>query len=220
MVGAAGPASAPVVRARRSSRSIAGACCAHAQARARARAARPDRRTQRRARRRSRRPHRVASSATPTPASRRCSTGSPTPACSSRTGCSPPSTHAPGGSTCPAARPCCVSDTVGFVRKLPHQLVEAFRSTLEVVAESDLLVHVVDASAADPEGQIDAVPIGAGRDRRRRRARAAGVQQGRRSRREAKRLAEPPRRGSVDLGRHRRGHRRAARRRSATGCGR
>jgi GTP-binding protein HflX len=50
-----------------------------------------------------------------------------------------------------------VSDTVGFVRKLPHQLVEAFHSTLEVVAESDLLVHVVDATAADPQGQIDAV---------------------------------------------------------------
>src|SRR3954468_13751422 len=50
-----------------------------------------------------------------------------------------------------------VSDTVGFVRKLPHQLVEAFRSTLEVVKESDLLVHVVDSAAADPEGQIDAV---------------------------------------------------------------
>jgi GTP-binding protein HflX len=40
-----------------------------------------------------------------------------------------------------------LSDTVGFVRKLPHQLVEAFRSTLEVVRESDLLVHVVDGSA-------------------------------------------------------------------------
>jgi GTP-binding protein HflX len=50
-----------------------------------------------------------------------------------------------------------VSDTVGFVRKLPHQLVEAFRSTLEVVRESDLLVHVVDSAADDPEGQIDAV---------------------------------------------------------------
>ncbi len=49
------------------------------------------------------------------------------------------------------------SDTVGFVRKLPHQLVEAFSSTLEVVAESDLLVHVVDVSAADPEGQVRAV---------------------------------------------------------------
>ncbi|MGD0742716.1 MAG: GTPase HflX [Acidimicrobiales bacterium] len=49
------------------------------------------------------------------------------------------------------------SDTVGFVRKLPHQLVTAFHSTLETVADSDLLVHVVDASAADPDGQIDAV---------------------------------------------------------------
>ena len=44
-----------------------------------------------------------------------------------------------------------------YKRQLPHQLVEAFRSTLEVVAESDLLVHVVDATAPDPEGQIDAV---------------------------------------------------------------
>ena len=49
------------------------------------------------------------------------------------------------------------SDTVGFVRKLPHQLVESFHSTLEVVADSDLLVHVVDASAADPEAQMEAV---------------------------------------------------------------
>lgn len=49
------------------------------------------------------------------------------------------------------------SDTVGFVRKLPHELVEAFRSTLEVVGESDLLVHVVDASAPDAEDQIVAV---------------------------------------------------------------
>ena len=57
----------------------------------------------------------------------------------------------PGGETV------LVTDTVGFVRKLPHQLVEAFRSTLEVVRESDLLVHVVDASAPEPELQIDAV---------------------------------------------------------------
>jgi GTPase len=49
------------------------------------------------------------------------------------------------------------SDTVGFVRKLPHQLVDAFHATLEVVGSSDLLVHVVDSSAADPEAQIDAV---------------------------------------------------------------
>ncbi len=50
-----------------------------------------------------------------------------------------------------------MSDTVGFVRHLPHQLVEAFRSTLEEVAESDLIVHVVDGSHPDPEGQITAV---------------------------------------------------------------
>ncbi|HEV3352206.1 MAG TPA: GTPase HflX [Acidimicrobiales bacterium] len=50
-----------------------------------------------------------------------------------------------------------VNDTVGFVRKLPHQLVEAFQSTLEVVKESDLLVHVVDSAAADPGEQIGAV---------------------------------------------------------------
>ena len=50
-----------------------------------------------------------------------------------------------------------VADTVGFVRHLPHQLVEAFRSTLEEVAEADLLIHVVDGSHADPEAQIGAV---------------------------------------------------------------
>ena len=48
-------------------------------------------------------------------------------------------------------------DTVGFVRDLPHQLVEAFRSTLEEVAEADLLLHLVDGSHPDPEGQIAAV---------------------------------------------------------------
>ncbi len=50
-----------------------------------------------------------------------------------------------------------LTDTVGFVRKLPHQLVQAFKSTLDVVVDADLLVHVVDASARDPEGQIAAV---------------------------------------------------------------
>jgi GTP-binding protein HflX len=50
-----------------------------------------------------------------------------------------------------------MSDTVGFVRHLPHQLVEAFRSTLEEVAEADLVLHVVDGSHPDPEGQISAV---------------------------------------------------------------
>ncbi|MBW0253301.1 MULTISPECIES: GTPase HflX [unclassified Cellulomonas] len=50
-----------------------------------------------------------------------------------------------------------LADTVGFVRNLPHQLVEAFRSTLEEVADADLVLHVVDASHPDPEGQIAAV---------------------------------------------------------------
>ncbi|WP_168581736.1 GTPase HflX [Gephyromycinifex aptenodytis] len=50
-----------------------------------------------------------------------------------------------------------LADTVGFVRSLPHQLVEAFRSTLEEVAEADLLLHVVDGSHPSPAGQISAV---------------------------------------------------------------
>lgn len=67
----------------------------------------------------------------------------------------------PGGETVFA------TDTVGFVRKLPHQLVEAFRSTLDVVIDADLLVHVVDGSGPDPQGDMDAVrkvlvEIGAG----------------------------------------------------------
>jgi GTPase len=49
------------------------------------------------------------------------------------------------------------SDTVGFVRHLPHQLIEAFRSTLEEVAESDLILHVVDGSHPDPEQQVRSV---------------------------------------------------------------
>src|SRR5271169_1078974 len=50
-----------------------------------------------------------------------------------------------------------VSDTVGFVRHLPTQLVEAFRSTLEEVVDADLIVHVVDGSDPEPEAQIAAV---------------------------------------------------------------
>jgi GTPase len=67
----------------------------------------------------------------------------------------------PGGETV------LLSDTVGFVRKLPHQLVEAFRSTLEEVVDADLLLHVVDGSSPEAERQIAAVrevldEIGAG----------------------------------------------------------
>ena len=50
-----------------------------------------------------------------------------------------------------------LSDTVGFIRKLPHRLVEAFKATLEEVAEADLLVHVVDVSHPLADQQIDAV---------------------------------------------------------------
>jgi GTP-binding protein HflX len=50
-----------------------------------------------------------------------------------------------------------LTDTVGFIRHLPHDLVEAFRSTLEESVNADLLLHVVDASDPDPYGQVDAV---------------------------------------------------------------
>ena len=50
-----------------------------------------------------------------------------------------------------------LSDTVGFIRKLPHRLVEAFKATLEEVVQADLLLHVVDVSHAQPEEQIAAV---------------------------------------------------------------
>ncbi len=56
-----------------------------------------------------------------------------------------------------SGRPFVVSDTVGFVRHLPHQLIESFRSTLEEVTEADLVLHVVDASDPEPELQISAV---------------------------------------------------------------
>ena len=67
----------------------------------------------------------------------------------------------------PSGRHCTVADTVGFVRHLPHHLVEAFRSTLEEVTDADLVVHVVDGSDPHPEDQLSAVrevlaEIGAG----------------------------------------------------------
>jgi GTP-binding protein HflX len=57
----------------------------------------------------------------------------------------------PGGETV------LLTDTVGFVRKLPHQLVEAFHSTLQSIALADLVVHIVDGSVRDPDGQMTAV---------------------------------------------------------------
>ena len=50
-----------------------------------------------------------------------------------------------------------LTDTVGFIRRLPHHLVESFRATLQEVRDADLMVHVVDASCEDPEHQIDSV---------------------------------------------------------------
>ena len=69
--------------------------------------------------------------------------------------------------TLPGGREVTISDTVGFVRHLPHELVEAFKSTLEEVARADLILHVADASATDVEEQATAVrevlgEIGAG----------------------------------------------------------
>ena len=57
----------------------------------------------------------------------------------------------------PDSRELLVSDTVGFIDRLPHALVAAFRATLEEVAEADLVLHVIDASAPDRERRIDAV---------------------------------------------------------------
>jgi GTP-binding protein HflX len=57
----------------------------------------------------------------------------------------------PGGETV------LLTDTVGFVRRLPHGLIEAFKSTLETASGADFLIHVVDASVHDPDGQIAAV---------------------------------------------------------------
>jgi GTPase len=67
----------------------------------------------------------------------------------------------------PSGWPYTLTDTVGFVRHLPHQLVDAFRSTLEEVSDADLILHVVDGADADPRSQLAAVrevlaEIGAG----------------------------------------------------------
>ena len=59
----------------------------------------------------------------------------------------------------PDGRRALLSDTVGFIRRLPHNLVEAFRSTLEDTLEASVLLHLVDATDADPDGQIEAVHV-------------------------------------------------------------
>jgi GTP-binding protein HflX len=57
----------------------------------------------------------------------------------------------------PDSRALLVSDTVGFIDRLPHALVAAFRATLEAVADADLILHVIDASAADRDRRMEAV---------------------------------------------------------------
>jgi hypothetical protein len=76
-----------------------------------------------------------------------------------RTRCSPRWTRLSGGPGRPTAdgREYTLADTVCFVRHLPHQLVEAFRSTLEEVVDADLVLHVVDASAGDAMAQVTTV---------------------------------------------------------------
>ncbi len=92
----------------------------------------------------------------------------------------------------PEGRVFTIADTVGFVRHLPTQLVEAFRSTLEEVADADLILHVVDGSHPDPEGQLAAVrEVFADHRGRVRRARDRGDQQGRRRRPGGARPASP-----------------------------
>ena len=67
----------------------------------------------------------------------------------------------------PGADPIVLSDTVGFIRDLPHDLVAAFRATLAEAADADLVLHVVDASHPNRDEQISRGRHGAGRDRRR-----------------------------------------------------
>ena len=108
----------------------------------------------------------------------------------------------PGGETV------LVTDTVGFVRKLPHELVEAFRSTLDSVRLADLVVHVVDGTAANAEAPDGRGARGARRDRRGRRARAGRREQGGPGARGGQ-GAGPRHRGlGAHLGPHRRGDRR------------
>ena len=105
--------------------------------------------------------------ATPTPASPACSTGMTGAGVLVEDALFATLDPTVRKATTPTGRLFTLADTVGFVRHLPHQLVEAFRSTLEEVSDADLILHVVDGSDDFPEGQIAAVrevlaEIGAG----------------------------------------------------------
>ena len=119
----------------------------------------------------------------------------------------------------PGGRRCTVSDTVGFVSKLPHDLVEAFRSTLEEVTMAELIVHVADAVLAGARRADRGRAARPGRDRGRRHPRGAGPEQDRPAQRIGAGAARPPVPGvGAGLGAHRRGRCRACSRRSMRRC--
>ena len=95
----------------------------------------------------------------------------------------------------PDSRELLVSDTVGFIDRLPHALVAAFRATLEETADADLVLHVIDASAPDRDRRDERGAQRARRGRRDRRADARGLQQVRRA--DAGRAAAAAGAGSV-----------------------
>jgi GTP-binding protein HflX len=88
--------------------------------------------------------------------------------------------------------PIILSDTVGFIRDLPHSLVAAFHATLEETAAADLLLHVVDSASADRDAQIEAVEWRPGGDRRRAGAADPGMEQDRRHRGRSRRSSGMP----------------------------
>ena len=122
---------------------------------------------------------RSRSSATPTPASPACSTGSPAPGCWSRTRCSPRSTRPPGAPQTTDGRVYTLTDTVGFVRHLPHDLVEAFALDAGGVGAGRPAGARGRRVGSRPGRSDQGRARRAGRHRGRRRARADRAQQGR-----------------------------------------
>ena len=104
------------------------------------------------------------------------------PSATPPTSCSRPWTRRLRRLALPDAEPIVLSDTVGFIRDLPHDLVAAFRATLEEAVDADLLLHVVDAAipaASEQIAAVDAVLAEIGADQR---AADPGLQQERRGR--------------------------------------
>ena len=120
----------------------------------------------------------------------------------------------------PGGEPVLLTDTVGFVRRLPHGLVESFKSTLEVASRADYLVHVVDATAADPDGQIAAVREVLGEIGAAAVPELLVVNKADLAPDDAKQIVERPSRLGGRQRRDRRGHRRPSCACSATGCAR